>query len=86
MINDVFLNKVIDLKSKIDKEKSFNDGIEVGAKKQKIEILITMYNKNYTTKEIASIINMSTYEIEDIIKEYELRKKSKVNVMPVNLS
>ena len=83
MINDIFLNKVIDLKSKIDKEKSFNDGIEVGAKNQKVEILITMYNKNYGIKEISSIVNMSVHDVESIIKEYELRKKSKVNVMPV---
>ena len=32
MIDDVFLNRVIDLKSKIDKEKSFHDGVKTGAK------------------------------------------------------
>ena len=47
MINDVFLNRVIDLKSKIDKEKSFNSGMEAGDKNQKIEILIKIYNKVY---------------------------------------
>ncbi len=43
MIDDVFLNRVIDLKSKIDKEKSFHDGVKTGAKNQKIEILRKRY-------------------------------------------
>jgi len=85
MVNDVFLNRVIDLKSKIDKEKSFNNGREVGAKNQKIEILITMYNKGYELQEISSVVNMTIADVENIIKEYELRKKSGVNVIPVNI-
>ncbi len=85
MINDVFLNRVIDLKSKIDKEKSFNSGMEAGAKNQKIEILIKMYNKGYELQEISSVINMTIFDVENVIKEYELRKKSGVNVIPVNI-
>ncbi|NDO45661.1 hypothetical protein [Clostridium sp. MD294] len=85
MINDVFLNRVIDLKSKIDKEKSFNDGMKAGAKNQKIEILITMYNKGYELQEISSVVNMTVTDVNKIIKEYELRKKSGVNVMPVKI-
>ena len=85
MINDVFLNRVIDLKSKIDKEKSFNSGMEAGAKNQKIEILIKMYNKGYELQEISSVINMTIYDVENVIKEYEIRKKSGVNVIPVNI-
>lgn len=84
MIDDVFLNRVIDLKSKIDKEKSFHDGVKTGAKKQKIEILIAMYNKGYDTKEISSIVDLSISDTDKIIAEYELRKKSGVNIMPVN--
>ena len=75
MINDVFLNRVIDLKSKIDKEKSFNSGMEAGAKNQKIEILIKMYNKGYELQEISSVINMTIFDVENVIKEYELIKK-----------
>ena len=71
MINDVFLNRVIDLKSKIDKEKCFNSGMEAGAKNQK--------------QEISSVINMTIFDVENVIKEYELRKKSGVNVIPVNI-
>ena len=85
MINDVFLNRVIDLKSKIDKEKSFNSGMEAGVKNQKIEILIKMYNKGYELQEISSVINMTIFDVENVIKEYELRKKSGVNVIPVNI-
>ena len=85
MINDVFLNRVIDLKSKIDKEKSFNSGMEAGAKNQKIEILIKMYNKGYELQEISSVINMTIFDVENVITEYELRKKSGVNVIPVNI-
>ncbi len=85
MINDVFLNRVIDLKSKIDKEKSFNSGMEAGAKNQKIEILIKMYNKGYELQEISSVINMTIFDVENVIKEYELRKKSGVIVIPVNI-
>ena len=85
MVNDVFLNRVIEKKKKIDKEKSFNNGREVGAKNQKIEILITMYNKGYELQEISSVVNMTIADVENIIKEYELRKKSGVNVIPVNI-
>ncbi|MEY8319976.1 hypothetical protein AAK894_02720 [Lachnospiraceae bacterium 46-61] len=85
MIDDVFLNKVINLKSKIDKEKSFHDGVKTGAKKQKIEILIAMYNKGYDIREISSIIDLPISDTDRIIAEYELRKKSGVNVMPVSL-
>ena len=83
MINDVFLNRVIDLKSKMEREKSFNNGIKVGAKNQKIEIVISMYNKNYDTKEISTIVNLSISDVQNVIEEYELRKKSGVNVIPL---
>ena len=85
MIDDVFLNRVIDLKSKIDKEKSFHDGVKTGAKNQKIEILIAMYNKGYDTGEISSIVDLPISDTDRIIAEYELRKKSGVNIMTVNL-
>ena len=76
MIKDVYLNRVIDLKSRIEKERSFNEGLIAGTKNQKIEILLIMYNKGYEIKEISKIINLSEVEIVQIINEYELRKKS----------
>ena len=60
----------------MEKEKSFNEGVIIGAKNQKIEILLIMYNKGYEIKEILKIINLSEVEIVQIINEYELRKKS----------
>lgn len=76
MIKDIYLNRIIDLKSRMEKEKSFNEGVIIGAKNQKIEILLIMYNKGYEIKEILKIINLSEVEIVQIINEYELRKKS----------
>ncbi len=76
MIKDIYLNRIIDLKSRMEKEKSFNEGVIIGAKNQKIEILLIMYNKGYEIKEISKIINLSEVEIVQIINEYELRKKS----------
>lgn len=83
MIKDVYLNRIIDLKSKIDKERSFLDGLKAGIKNQKIETLLIMHTKGYDTKEIASIVSLSESEVKQIIKEYELRKKSGVNLVPI---
>jgi len=44
-----------------------------------------MYNKGYELQEISSVINMTIFDVENVIKEYELRKKSGVNVIPVNI-
>lgn len=83
MIKDVYLNRVIDLKSRIDKERSFLNGLKAGIKNQKIETLLIMYTKGYATKEIASIVRLSESEVAQAIKEYELRKKSGVNTIPI---
>lgn len=76
MIKDVYLNRVIDLKSRIEKERSFNEGLIAGTKNQKIETLLIMHTKGYDTKEIASIVSLSEAEVKQTIEEYELRKKS----------
>ena len=83
MIKDVYLNRIIDLKSRIDKERSFNKGLIAGIKYQKIETLLIMHTKGYEIKEIASIVSLSEAEVEQAIKEYELRKKSGVNLVPI---
>lgn len=83
MIKDVYLNRIIDLKSRIDKERSFLDGLKAGAKNQKIETLLIMYTKGYEIKEIASIVSLSEDEVEQTINEYELRKKMGVNTIPI---
>lgn len=83
MIQDVYLNRIIDLKSRIDKERSFNKGLVAGIKNQKIETLLIMYTKGYEIKEIASIVSLSESEVEQAINEYELRKKSGVNTIPI---
>jgi len=82
MIKDVYLNRIIDLKSRIEKERSFLDGLKVGIKNQKIETLLIMYTKGYEIKEIASIVSLSEAEVEQAINEYELRKKSGINLVP----
>lgn len=76
MIKDVYLKRIIDLKSRIEKERSFNEGLIAGAKNQKIETLLIMHTKGYDTKEIASIVSLSEAEVKQTIEEYELRKKS----------
>ena len=83
MKKDVYLNRIIDLKSRIDKERSFNKGLIAGIKNQKIETLLIMHTKGYEIKEIASIVSLSEAEVEQAIKEYELRKKSGVNLVPI---
>ena len=83
MIKDVYLNRIIDLKSRIDKERSFNKGLIAGIKNQKIETLLIMHTKGYEIKEIASIVSLSEAEVEQTINEYELRKKSGVNLVPI---
>lgn len=83
MIKDVYLNRLLDLKSRIEKERSFNEGLIAGAKNQKIETLLIMHTKGYEIKEIASIVSLSEAEVEQAIKEYELRKKSGVNLVPI---
>ena len=82
MIKDVYLKRIIDLKSRIEKERSFNEGLIDGAKNQKIETLLIMHTKGYDTKEIASIVSLSEAEVEQAINEYEFRKKSGVNTIP----
>lgn len=82
MIKDVYLNRIIDLKSRIEKERSFLDGLKVGIKNQKIETLLIMYTKGYEIKEIASIVSLSEAEVEQAINEYELKKKSGINMIP----
>lgn len=82
MIKDVYLNRIIDLKSRIEKERSFLNGLKVGIKNQKIETLLIMYTKGYEIKEIASIVSLSEAEVEQAINEYELRKKSGINMIP----
>lgn len=82
MIKDVYLKRIIDLKSRIEKERSFNEGLIAGAKNQKIETLLIMHTKGYDTKEIASIVSLSEAEVEQAINEYEFRKKSGVNTIP----
>ena len=84
MIKDVYLNRLLDLKSRIEKERSFNEGLSAGAKNQKIETLLIMHTKGYETKEIASIISLTEAEVKRAINEYELRKKSGVNLVPIN--
>lgn len=76
MIKDVYLKRIIDLKSRIEKERSFNEGLIAGAKNQKVETLLIMHTKGYDTKEIASIVSLSEAEVKQTIEEYELRKKS----------
>ncbi len=44
-----------------------------------------MYNKGYDTREISSIVDLPISDTDRIIAEYELRKKSGINIMPVNL-
>lgn len=83
MIQDVYLNRIIDLKSRIDKERSFHKGLIAGIKNQKIETLLIMHTKGYEIKEIASIVSLSEAEVEQTIHEYELRKKSGVNTIPI---
>lgn len=83
MIKDVYLHKIIDLKLRIDKERSFLDGLKAGVKNQKIETLLIMYTKGYEIKEIASIVSLSEDEVEQTINEYELRKKMGVNTIPI---
>ncbi len=78
MIKDIYLSRIIDLKSRMEKEKSFNEGLIVGAKNQKIETLLIMYMNGYEIKEISSIINLSEVEVKQVINEYELQKKSGV--------
>lgn len=82
MIKDVYLKRIIDLKARIEKERSFNEGLIAGAKNQKIETLLIMHTKGYDTKEIASIIRLTEAEVEQAIKDYELRKKVEVNLVP----
>lgn len=76
MIKDIYLNRLLDLKSRIEKERSFNEGLIAGAKNQKIETLLIMHTKGYDTKEIASIVSLPEAEVKQTIEEYELRKKS----------
>ena len=82
MIKDVYLNRVIELKSRIEKERSFLNGLKAGIKNQKTEPLLIMHTKGYDIKEIASIVSLSEAEVEQTIKEYELRKKSGINMIP----
>lgn len=82
MIKDVYLNRIIDLKSRIEKERSFLNGLKAGIKNQKIETLLIMYTKGYEIKEIASIVSLSEAEVEQAINEYELKKKSGINMIP----
>ena len=41
-----------------------------------------MYTKGYEIKEIASIVSLSEAEVEQAINEYELKKKSGINMIP----
>ncbi len=64
MIKDVYLNRLLDLKSRIEKERSFNEGLIAGVKNQKIETLLIMHTKGYDTKEIAGIVSLPEAEIK----------------------
>ena len=81
MIKDVYLSRLLDLKSRMEKERSFNKGLIAGAKTQKIETLLIMYDKGYDIKEISNIVNLSEVEVRQIINEYELRKKSGISTI-----
>ena len=85
MIKDIYLNRLLDLKSRIEKERSFNEGLIAGAKQQKVETLLIMHIKGYDTKEISSIIGLPETEVKQTINEYELRKKSGINAVPMNI-
>ncbi len=85
MVKDVYLKRILDLKSRMEKERSFNKGFIAGEKSQKIEILLVMYDKGYDTKEISSIIGLPETEVKQTINEYELRKKSGINAVPMNI-
>ena len=82
MIKDVYLNRLLDLKSRIEKERSFNEGLIAGVKNQKIETLLIMHTKGYDTKEIASIVSFPEAEVKQAINEYELQKKVGINTIP----
>lgn len=81
MIKDIYMNRILDLKSRIEKERSFNKGLVAGAKTQKIETLLIMYDKGYDIKEISNIVSLSEIEVKQTINEYELRKKSGINIV-----
>ena len=81
MIKDVYMNRILDLKSRIEKERSFNKGLVAGAKTQKIETLLIMYDKGYDIKEISNIVSLSEIEVKQTINEYGLRKKSGINIV-----
>ena len=81
MIKDVYLSRLLDLKSRMERERSFNKGLIAGAKTQKIETLLIMYDKGYDIKEISNIVNLSEVEVRQIINEYELRKKSGISTI-----
>ncbi len=81
MIKDVYLSRLLDLKSRMEKERSFNKGLIAGAKTQKIETLLIMYDRGYDIKEISNIVNLSEVEVRQTINEYELRKKSGISIV-----
>lgn len=85
MIKDVYLERVLDLKSRMEKERSYNEGLVAGAKHQKVETMVIMYTKGYDIKEISSIVSLPETEVEQIINEYELRKKSGINAISMNI-
>ena len=78
MIKDIYLNRILDLKSRIEKERSFNEGLLAGAKQQKVETILIMHTKGYDTKEISSIVSLPETEVQQTIEDYELRKKSEI--------
>ena len=81
MIKDVYLSRLLDLKLRMEKERSFNKGLIAGAKTQKIETLLIMYDRGYDIKEISNIVNLSEVEVRQTINEYELRKKSGISTI-----
>lgn len=85
MIKDVYLSRLLDLKSRIEKERSFSKGLIAGAKTQKIETLLIMYNKGYDIKEISNIVSLSEVEVKQTINEYKLQKKSGISIIPLTL-
>lgn len=83
MIKDVYINRIIDLKSRIEKEKSYIDGVKEGKRQVKIEVMLRMYDKGYDIRYISSIINISEFDIDNIINDYEIKKKSGINILSI---
>ena len=56
-------------------ERGEQRGIEQGIEQNKINVILTMYNQNFTIETISKVVNMSKERIEEILKNENVKEQ-----------